>query len=42
MISSLGSFNLLKQLAGLRETPLFTSSLKDMIKDMNQQPDEEM
>ena len=41
-ISSLGSFDLLKWLTELRETPAFPSFLKYMIKDSNQQPDEEM
>ena len=40
MISASGSINLLEQLPELRETLMFTSLLQDMIKDMDEEPDE--
>ena len=41
MTSSLGSINLLERLTEIRETFMFTSLLKDMIKDTDEQPDGE-
>jgi len=39
MISASGSINLVEQLPELRETLMFTSLLKDMIKDTDEEPD---
>ena len=39
MTPSSGSINLLERLTELRETLTFTSLLKDMMKDINEQPD---
>ena len=41
MTSSTGANNLLEQLTELRETLTFTSLLKDMIKDTDEEPGEE-
>ena len=42
MTASSGSMILLEQLTELRETLMFTSLLKNTIKDTDEQPDEEM
>ena len=42
MTSSSGFINLLEQLTELKETVTFTSLLKDMIKDTDEQSDEEI
>lgn len=41
MTPSLGSVNFLKSLTELRETLTFTSSLKDVVEDTDEQPDGE-
>lgn len=42
MTSSSGLINLLEQLTEIKETLMFTSLLKDMIKDTGEEPDEEI
>ena len=42
MTPSLGSINLLKNLRELKEILTFTSLLKNMIKDTDEQPDEDL
>lgn len=42
MTASLGFMNLIEQLPELRETLMFTSLLKNMIKETDEQLDEEM
>ena len=42
MTSSSGFINLLEQLTELKETVTFTSLLKDMIKDTDEEPNEDI